>query len=83
MKLKTTEEDYKEEIRDETGEVIGYKEKQKLRINPEAYNEFQKYKEKEGQIPEIYLRAQHQILWIKHFFNITEEDLIELKGGKK
>ena len=59
------------------------KEIAEIRINLEAYNEFQKYKEKEGQIPEIYLRAQHQILWIKHFFNITEEDLIELKGGKK
>ena len=52
------------------------KEMAQIRINPEAYAMFQDFRMKhDGEMPSELLRAQHQILWIKHFFNITPEDL--------
>jgi len=48
---------------------------EKIRKSPELYNDLKMHEQQCGQIPEVFLRTQHQILWIKHFFNITEEDL--------
>jgi len=41
----------------------------------ETYWEVMKFKEKTGCMPEWIVKNSNQILWIKHFFNITEEEL--------
>ena len=43
--------------------------------NPEYHNEIMKEYYRSGQFNSILIKNSEQILWIKHFFNITEEDL--------
>ncbi len=51
------------------------KDMEKIRKSLEDYRDFKLYEQREGTIPNTIIIAQHQISWIKHFFNIKEGEL--------
>jgi len=52
------------------------KDYKEIRTNPKAYRDYEQYRIDHG-IPSHVSKALDQILWIKHFFNITEDELKE------